>query len=40
VAFNFVACDRDQELLLPRFPQEWRLEDWLQLSLTLVHSSL
>jgi transposase len=29
VAFNFVACDRDQELLLPPSMREWLAEDHL-----------
>jgi transposase len=29
VAFNFVACDRDQELLLPPSLREWLAEDHL-----------
>jgi len=29
VAFNFVACDRDQELPLPPSLREWLAEDHL-----------
>ena len=29
MAFNFVACDRDQELLLPPSLREWLAEDHL-----------
>jgi hypothetical protein len=29
VAFNFVACDRDQELLLPPSLREWLADDHL-----------
>ena len=29
MAFNFVACDRDQELLLPPSLHEWLAEDHL-----------
>jgi hypothetical protein len=29
VAQNFLPCERDQELLLPRSPREWLPEDHL-----------